>query len=165
MGGIGDAIGAIGGALGLGGGADKPLADTAPVVQRKIKVGGKPLAEDVEKKVETVVVTDRVRMPDSFAITFRDPDFSVLAKSKIDIGPGYQTGFAEAIRKNSRIATAAVGIITDAHQAETILRTGQADFILLARELLRDPYWPRRAAKALGVNVEVFAPQQYRRAW
>lgn len=85
MGGIGDAVGAIAGALG-GGGGEQPVADTAPVVQRKIKVTGRPLADDVEAKVETIVVHDRIRMPDSFVITFRDPDRSVLAKSGIKIG-------------------------------------------------------------------------------
>jgi 2,4-dienoyl-CoA reductase-like NADH-dependent reductase (Old Yellow Enzyme family) len=82
---------------------------------------------------------------------------------KIPLGPGYQTGFAEAIRKEAGIATGAVGMITDAVQAETILATEQADLVFLARELLRDPYWPRRAAKALDVKIK--APVQYERAW
>jgi 2,4-dienoyl-CoA reductase-like NADH-dependent reductase (Old Yellow Enzyme family) len=82
---------------------------------------------------------------------------------KIPFGPGYQTGFAEAIRKASGIATGAVGMITEPMQAETILATEQADLVFLAREMLRDPYWPRRAAKALDAKVE--APAQYQRAW
>lgn len=82
---------------------------------------------------------------------------------KIPLGPGYQTGFAEAIRKEAGIATGAVGMITDAVQAETILATEQADLVFLARELLRDPYWPRRAAKELDVKIK--APAQYERAW
>ncbi len=82
---------------------------------------------------------------------------------KIPFGPGYQTGFAEAIRKEPGIATGAVGMITEPVQAETILATEQADLVFLARELLRDPYWPRRAAKALDVKIE--APEQYQRAW
>jgi 2,4-dienoyl-CoA reductase-like NADH-dependent reductase (Old Yellow Enzyme family) len=85
--------------------------------------------------------------------------------AKIPIGPGYQTAFAEAIRRESRIATAAVGMITEPHQAETILRTGQADMVFLAREMLRDPYWPARAARVLGVSTEGMAPVQYGRAW
>jgi 2,4-dienoyl-CoA reductase-like NADH-dependent reductase (Old Yellow Enzyme family) len=85
--------------------------------------------------------------------------------AKIPVGPGYQTAFAEAIRRESRIATAAVGMITEPHQAETILRTGQADMVFLAREMLRDPYWPARAARELGVNMEGMAPVQYGRAW
>jgi 2,4-dienoyl-CoA reductase-like NADH-dependent reductase (Old Yellow Enzyme family) len=82
---------------------------------------------------------------------------------KIPLGPGYQTGFAEAIRKEAGIATGAVGMITEPIQAETILGSEQADLVFLARELLRDPYWPRRAAKALDVKIK--APVQYERAW
>jgi 2,4-dienoyl-CoA reductase-like NADH-dependent reductase (Old Yellow Enzyme family) len=82
---------------------------------------------------------------------------------KIPLGPGYQTRFAEAIRKEAGIATGAVGMISEAVQAETILATEQADLVFLARELLRDPYWPRRAAKALDVKIK--APVQYERAW
>jgi 2,4-dienoyl-CoA reductase-like NADH-dependent reductase (Old Yellow Enzyme family) len=81
----------------------------------------------------------------------------------IPFGPGYQTQFAEAIRKQAGIATGAVGMITEPTQAETILSTGQADLVFLAREMLRDPYWPRRAAKALDVKLK--APLQYERAW
>jgi 2,4-dienoyl-CoA reductase-like NADH-dependent reductase (Old Yellow Enzyme family) len=82
---------------------------------------------------------------------------------KIPVGPGYQVGFAEAIRKQAQIPTGAVGMITDPQQAETILESGQADAVFLARELLRDPYWPRRAAKTLGAEIK--APVQYQRAW
>ncbi len=82
---------------------------------------------------------------------------------RIPLGPGYQTGFAEAIRKEAGIATGAVGMISEAVQAETILSTEQADLVFLAREMLRDPYWPRGAAKALDVKIK--APVQYERAW
>lgn len=81
----------------------------------------------------------------------------------IPLGPGYQTGFAEAIRREAGIATGAVGMIMESAQAETILLTGQADLVFLARAMLRDPYWPRRAAKELGVKIK--APVQYERAW
>ena len=85
--------------------------------------------------------------------------------AKIPVGPGYQTGFAESIRRQAGIKTAAVGMITEPHQAETILRTGQADLVFLARELLRDPYWPARAARQLGAPASGFTPVQYGRAW
>ena len=65
---------------------------------------------------------------------------------QIPIGPGYQVAFAERIRREAGIATAAVGMITEPAQADHILRTGQADVVLLAREMLREPYWPLRAA-------------------
>lgn len=82
---------------------------------------------------------------------------------KIPVGPGYQVAFAARIRKEAGIATGAVGLITEPRQAEDIIASGQADVVLLAREELRDPYWPRRAAKELGVEIE--APLQYGRAW
>ncbi len=80
----------------------------------------------------------------------------------IPAGPGYQVPFAAAIRQQVGIATGAVGFITDPVQAEQIVSTGQADAVLLARELLRDPYWPLHAARVLGVNVSW--PKQYERA-
>ncbi len=78
------------------------------------------------------------------------------------IGPGYQTPFAERIRREAKIPTGAVGMITEAAQAEHILRTGQADVVLLAREFLREPYWPLKAASELG-DVTSW-PAQYLRA-
>jgi 2,4-dienoyl-CoA reductase-like NADH-dependent reductase (Old Yellow Enzyme family) len=87
---------------------------------------------------------------------------ALVPYAKMAVGPGYQVPFAEAIRRDAGIATGAVGLITDAEQAETIIATGQADVALLARELLRDPYWPIHAAKKLGVKIAV--PNQYARA-
>jgi 2,4-dienoyl-CoA reductase-like NADH-dependent reductase (Old Yellow Enzyme family) len=81
---------------------------------------------------------------------------------RIPVGPGYQVEFAERIRKEASILTGAVGMITDPAQADTIVRTGQADAVFLARELLREPYWPLRAAKELQQNIEW--PKQYERA-
>jgi NADPH2 dehydrogenase len=86
-----------------------------------------------------------------------------VVPASVDAFPGYQVQFAEHIRKQVNIATGAVGLITDAHQANQILTNNQADLIFLARELLRDPYWVRRAAKELGGSVE--APVQYERGW
>ena len=82
--------------------------------------------------------------------------------ANIEPSPGYQVPFARAIREKAGIATGAVGLITDSHQAEKIVADGSADAVLLARELLRDPYWPLRAARELGVDVEW--PDQYARA-
>jgi 2,4-dienoyl-CoA reductase-like NADH-dependent reductase (Old Yellow Enzyme family) len=70
--------------------------------------------------------------------------------------------FAERIRRDAGVATGAVGVITQAAQADTIVRADQADVVLLARELLRDPYWPLRAADQL--DQEVPWPPQYLRA-
>jgi 2,4-dienoyl-CoA reductase-like NADH-dependent reductase (Old Yellow Enzyme family) len=85
-----------------------------------------------------------------------------VAKATIPVGPGYQVGFAERIRRGANIATGAVGLITTPAQADTIVRTGQADCVLLARELLREPYWPLRAAAELRQVVPW--PAQYARA-
>lgn len=82
---------------------------------------------------------------------------------RIPAEPGYQVPFAARIRREAGIATGAVGLITDAKQAQDILARGDADLVLLARELLRDPYFPRRAAKELGVAI--VPPPQYARAW
>lgn len=80
----------------------------------------------------------------------------------IPVGPGYQTPFAEAIRKETGILTGSVGMITDPAQAAHIVRTGQADLIFIAREFLRDPYWPLHAAASLGETASW--PVQYLRA-
>jgi len=80
---------------------------------------------------------------------------------KVPFGPGYQTGFAERVRRDAGIATGAVGLITSAEQAETIIRSGQADMVFLARELLRDPHFPLRAGRELRQDV-AWAPQYVR---
>jgi 2,4-dienoyl-CoA reductase-like NADH-dependent reductase (Old Yellow Enzyme family) len=85
-----------------------------------------------------------------------------VADAKIPMGPGYQVPFAERIRRDTGMLTGAVGMITEAHQADEIIRAGQADIVLLAREMLRDPYWPLHAAAKLGKSISW--PAQYLRA-
>jgi 2,4-dienoyl-CoA reductase-like NADH-dependent reductase (Old Yellow Enzyme family) len=85
-----------------------------------------------------------------------------VATARIPVEPGYQVPFAERIRRDACVATGAVGLITEARQAESILAEGKADAIFLARALLRDPRWPLHAARELGVDVEW--PKQYLRA-
>ena len=85
----------------------------------------------------------------------------LVPDAKIPVGPGYQVPFAEAVRREAGIATGAVGLITGARQAEQVIAAGQADVVLIARELLRDPHWPLRAAAELGAEVEW--PAQYAR--
>jgi 2,4-dienoyl-CoA reductase-like NADH-dependent reductase (Old Yellow Enzyme family) len=82
--------------------------------------------------------------------------------AKPPIGPGFQTPNAEKIRREAAIATGAVGLITSAAQADHVLRTGQADLVVMARQFLRDPYWPLHAAAELGAQVPW--PKQYLRA-
>ncbi|MFT7836176.1 NADH:flavin oxidoreductase/NADH oxidase [Saccharothrix sp. BKS2] len=81
----------------------------------------------------------------------------------IPVGPGYQVRFAETVRRKADVPTGAVGMITDARQAEQVLADGSADLVLLGRELLRDPYWPLHAAQQLGVRTN--PPKQYARAF
>ena len=86
----------------------------------------------------------------------------LVPQARIPVGPGYQTPFAERIRREADILTAAVGMITSPSQAEHVVAGGQADAVLLAREFLRDPYWPLRAARELGQPISW--PVQYLRA-
>lgn len=85
-----------------------------------------------------------------------------VERAEIPVGAGYQVPFAERIRREAEIATAAVGMITQPAQADQIIRNGQADLALLARELLREPYWPLHAARELGHDTPW--PAQYLRA-
>ncbi|HZR18786.1 MAG TPA: NADH:flavin oxidoreductase/NADH oxidase [Verrucomicrobiae bacterium] len=85
--------------------------------------------------------------------------------AKIPVGPGYQVPFSECIRREARIATAAVGSITEPTHADEIIRNGRADIVLMAREFLREPYWPRVAANTLRQKDAVLPPVQYGRAW
>jgi len=86
----------------------------------------------------------------------------MVARPTIPVGPGYQAPFAAEIRRRTGVPTGAVGMITAPEQADHIIRSGQADVVSLAREMLRDPYWPRRAERALGARGAW--PVQYERA-
>jgi 2,4-dienoyl-CoA reductase-like NADH-dependent reductase (Old Yellow Enzyme family) len=86
----------------------------------------------------------------------------LLATARVPAGPGFQAGFAERIRREASVATGAVGLITGAEQADHVIRSGQADLVLMAREFLRDPYFPLRASVRLG--QEGPWPRQYLRA-
>ncbi|WLR49695.1 NADPH dehydrogenase NamA [Bacillus tianshenii] len=92
-----------------------------------------------------------------------DCSSGAIVPATIDVYPGYQVQYADKIRHEAGIATGAVGMITTGIHAEEILKNERADLIFLGRELLRDPYWPYRAAKEL--NTEIPAPQQYERGW
>ncbi|MEY4576102.1 MAG: dehydrogenase [Pseudomonadota bacterium] len=85
------------------------------------------------------------------------------AAAVIPLEPGYQVGFAHAVKKATKLATAAVGLITDPQHANDIVQAGAADLVLLGRELLRNPYWPLAAARSLQQEVRV--PPQYQRAF
>jgi 2,4-dienoyl-CoA reductase-like NADH-dependent reductase (Old Yellow Enzyme family) len=85
-----------------------------------------------------------------------------VASAKIPMGPGYQVEFAERVRREAGVLTGAVGMITEPAQADQIVQTLQADAVFLARQFLRDPYWPLLAARALGHAITW--PSQYERA-
>ncbi len=87
----------------------------------------------------------------------------LMPRAKVPAQPGYQVEFAARIRREASIATAAVGLITTAREAQEIIDRGDADLVLLGREHLRDPYFARRAASELGAKIGV--PEQYQRAW
>lgn len=87
---------------------------------------------------------------------------AIVPRVRIPTDPGYQVPFAERIRREANIATGAVGLITEAMQADEIIRSGKADMVLLARQMLRDPYWPLHAARELGAQGAW--PVQYDRA-
>jgi len=118
------------------------------------KEGGWTLDESVElarelkgRKVDLIDCSSAALVPDA----------------RVEVGPGFQVPFAERIRREAQIMTGAVGMITDPAQADEIIRSGKADLILMAREFLRDPYWPLHAARTLGREPE--PPVQYLRAF
>ena len=86
----------------------------------------------------------------------------LVSGAKIPVQPGYQVPFSARIRREAGIATGAVGLITEPHHAQAVIDRDEADVVLLARELLRDPYFPRRAAQEL--EADLHAPDQYLRA-
>ncbi|MBK8176692.1 MAG: NADH:flavin oxidoreductase/NADH oxidase [Rhodospirillales bacterium] len=112
---------------------------------------------DVEQSIELV------RRLSSLGIDLVDcSSGGNVHSASIPVGPGYQATFAEQIRRATGVLTGAVGMIVDPAQADHVVRSGQADIVLVARELLRDPYWPLRAARELGVAMSW--PPQYLRA-
>ena len=90
---------------------------------------------------------------------------ALVPNVKFPVGPGFQVPFAERIRREAGIATAAVGFITQPKEADEIVRQERADVVLLAREYLRDAYWPAHAAKVLGQPDQLPTPLPYARAW
>jgi 2,4-dienoyl-CoA reductase-like NADH-dependent reductase (Old Yellow Enzyme family) len=131
--------------------------DSLPLMARVSGTDWVPGAWDVEQSIELA----RRLVP--LGLDFIDcSSGGIMPGVKIPVGPGYQVEIAERIRREAGVPTAAVGLITNARQAEEIVHRGQADMVFLARQLLRDPYWPLHAARELGANVAW--PVQYQRA-
>ena len=102
------------------------------------------------------------RLKDEAVDLFDCSSGGIVPGVQISVGPGYQVPFAERVRREAGMPSGAVGLIRSAYQADQVVRSGQADIVVLARQLLRDPYWPLHAARELG--VEVPGPVQYHRA-
>jgi 2,4-dienoyl-CoA reductase-like NADH-dependent reductase (Old Yellow Enzyme family) len=115
---------------------------------------------DIEQSIELA------RVVKSLGVDMIDCSSGGIAPGvHIPVEPGYQVGFAERIRREAEIATAAIGLITEAEQANAIITAGQADIVLLARQMLRDPYWALHAGKALAATPDARPwPVQYQRA-
>lgn len=126
-----------------------------------VRLSATDWVEDGWNPDETVALAQRLKTLGVDLIDVSSGGTAVNAE--IPVGPGYQTHFAERVRNEAQIASSTVGMITEPVQAEHILRTGQADLILLARELLREPYWPLNAADDLGGQGLPW-PAQYLRA-
>jgi 2,4-dienoyl-CoA reductase-like NADH-dependent reductase (Old Yellow Enzyme family) len=88
-----------------------------------------------------------------------------VSGAKIPLSPGYQVPFSDYVRSTADVTTSAVGLITEPRQAEEIIASGKADVVMMARELLRDPHWPLRAAHELGVELDYWPPQYDRARW
>ncbi|WP_028547251.1 NADPH dehydrogenase NamA [Paenibacillus taiwanensis] len=106
---------------------------------------------------------DYARRMKSQGVDLIDCSSGAVVPADINLFPGYQVPYAEAIRQSAGIATGAVGLITEPAHAEDIVRNHRADLVLLGRELLRDPYWPLRASKELHADIPV--PKSYVRSW
>jgi 2,4-dienoyl-CoA reductase-like NADH-dependent reductase (Old Yellow Enzyme family) len=111
---------------------------------------------------ETVELSKLVK---ALGVDLFDISSGALLPAKIPVAPSYQVPGASAVRNGAQVPVAAVGLITEPKQAQDILSEGHADMIFLARELLRDPFWPLHAAAALGRVEAIKAPAQYDRAW
>ncbi len=135
----------------------RALPDSCPLIVRISATDWTEGGWDLEQSIELC------RRLKDFGVDLIDCSSGGNVESaQIPVGPGYQVPFADSIRRQAGIATAAVGMISAAAQADQIVRNGEADMVLLARELLRDPYWPLRAARELGQPMSW--PAQYLRA-
>ncbi|TWP53113.1 NADH:flavin oxidoreductase/NADH oxidase [Lentzea tibetensis] len=143
-----------------------PVAVTAAVreavdVPVFVRISGTDWTEDGWTADDSVVLAQRLAEAGADLVDVSSGGNT--ANADIPVGPGYQVPLAEAVRRKADVLTGAVGLITEAQQAEQLLVDGSADLVLLGRELLRDPYWPLRAAQQLGAEVK--APKQYARAF
>lgn len=128
-----------------------------------VRFSGSDWTEDGwdEEQTATVAGWAQERGADFFDIS----SGGIQAGIRIPLGPGYQVPFAEHVRSSAEVDVSAVGLITTPEQADEIVRSGRADAVMLARELLRDPHFPLRAAHELGVPIDYWPPQYLRAKW
>jgi len=136
------------------------VGDSVPVF---VRFSATDYAEGGWDREQTAVVAGWAR--DAGADLFDISSGGNLPGVTIPLGPGYQVPFAEFVREEAEVVTAAVGLITEATQAARIVESGQADAVLLGRELMRDPHFPLRAAHELGVEIDYWPAQYLRARW
>lgn len=139
-------------------GVRKVWPETYPLLVRISATDWVDKGWDIEQSID---LSDKLK---SLGVDMIDSSSGgIIPGINVPIKPGYQTQFAERIRREANIYTGAVGLITSPEQADQLIRTEATDIVLLGRELLRNPYWPHLAAKQLG--HEKLWPVQYDRAW
>ena len=136
-------------------------AEVGDAVPLLIRFSATDWAEGGWSKEETAVVS--LWAKHAGADFFDISTGGLVAGTTIPLTPGYQVPFADFVKRESSVPVSAVGLITEARQAEEIVSSGQADIVMMARELMRDPHFPLRAAHALGVDIDYW-PNQYLRA-
>jgi 2,4-dienoyl-CoA reductase-like NADH-dependent reductase (Old Yellow Enzyme family) len=136
------------------------LGDAVPVL---VRFSATDYAEGGWDREQTAIVAGWAR--EAGADLFDISTGGNIAGVTIPLGPGYQVPFSEFVRSEAGVSTAAVGLITEAAQAARIVESGQADAVLLGREMMRDPHFPLRAAHELGVEVDYWPPQYLRARW
>ncbi len=134
------------------------VGETVPLL---VRFSATDYAEGGWDAEQTAVVARWAR--DAGADLFDISSGGLISGVSIPLGPGYQVPFAEQVRSSADVSVSAVGLITEAAQAAAIVETGQADAVMLGREMMRDPHFALRAAHELGVELEYW-PQQYVRA-
>ena len=136
------------------------IGDQVPLL---VRFSATDYAEGGWDAEQTAVVAGWAR--DSGADLFDISSGGLISGVRIPLGPGYQVPFAAEVRSSADVAVSAVGLITKARQAATIVESGQADAVMLGREMMRDPHFALRAAHELGVELDYWPPQYIRARW
>ena len=136
------------------------LGDAVPVL---VRFSASDYAEGGWDAEQTATVAGWAR--DAGADLFDISSGGLISGARIPLGPGYQVPFAEQVRQTADVAVSAVGLITEVAQAAGIVESGQADAVMLGREMMRDPHFPLRAAHELGVELDYWPPQYVRAKW